>query len=41
MLTAHKNKGKYDLVDGQQRFTVMTLLGLFFNWKEFVLVGDS
>lgn len=32
MLTAtfDKNNGKYELVDGQQRFTVMTLLALTF-----------
>ncbi len=36
MLTAtfDKNNGKYELVDGQQRFTVMTLLALTFVFRK-------
>ncbi|MBQ4394225.1 MAG: DUF262 domain-containing protein [Paludibacteraceae bacterium] len=36
MLTCKQN-GKYlDLVDGQQRFTMMMLFGLHFGWSEFL-----
>jgi len=34
MLTAYKNNGKYDLVDGQQRFTVVMLMAIAFGWSE-------
>ncbi|HAH54374.1 MAG TPA: hypothetical protein DCM02_03580 [Flavobacterium sp.] len=39
MLTVYKNNNVLDLVDGQQRFTVMMLMGIAFNndnWKNFV-----
>lgn len=36
MLTANKqDNGTLDLVDGQQRFTVMMLLGIVFKWTDF------
>lgn len=43
MLTAKLVDGAYDLVDGQQRFTVSTLLGIvlqeyYTEWKNFLLV---
>lgn len=42
MLTVIPNQnGILQLVDGQQRFTVMMLLGITFGWKDFVRVGDS
>lgn len=36
MLTAHKPKDKvrYDLVDGQQRFTVLVLMGVALGWDK-------
>ena len=41
MLTAHKNtKGQLDLVDGQQRFTLLTLLAIAYGWNDFVCDGD-
>ena len=44
MLSCIDNKGKYDLIDGQQRFTVMTLIGIVLRqfypkWNEFILDG--
>ncbi|MFC0776592.1 DUF262 domain-containing protein [Flavobacterium sp. HJSW_4] len=39
MLTIFKNGGEQSLVDGQQRFTVLNLMGLAFDsedWKKFV-----
>jgi hypothetical protein len=43
MLTAFKGNGeeRYSLVDGQQRFTVLTLMGIVFGWKAFLTVGDN
>ncbi len=43
MLTAFKGNGetRYSLVDGQQRFTVLTLLGIVFEWKDFLKVGGD
>lgn len=41
MLTA-KETGKFkELVDGQQRFTAMVLLGLHFGWNDFLLASGS
>lgn len=44
MLSCINNKGKYDLIDGQQRFTVMTLMGIvlrqyYSRWNDFILEG--
>lgn len=37
MLTVHKGEdGRYDLVDGQQRFTVMVLMGIVCGWSAFL-----
>ncbi|MEO7309296.1 MAG: DUF262 domain-containing HNH endonuclease family protein [Chitinophagaceae bacterium] len=44
MLTAFKENEAYSLVDGQQRFTVLTLIAIVFDtdeWKSFVKVGDK
>lgn len=41
MLTAYRNGDKLELVDGQQRFTLITLMAIAFNWKEFVLLPNS
>ncbi len=41
MLTAYKKEGVYDLVDGQQRFTVLMLLGIAFGWNDFTKHGDK
>lgn len=41
MLTAIRGKDGYDLVDGQQRFTVMTLLGIVFGWTKFTIVNGK
>ena len=43
MLTTHikKDSKRFDLVDGQQRFTVMLLLAIAFNWKEFSLYENE
>lgn len=41
-VTKHKNddgKNMYDLVDGQQRFTVIMLMAIAFDWKD--LVGEK
>ncbi len=43
MLTSHIRNGgsEVELVDGQQRFTAMVLLGIYFGWGErFLMVGD-
>lgn len=41
MLTAHDCDGVYDLVDGQQRFTVMTLISVALGWRDFYLVDKE
>lgn len=43
MLTAYKNKnnGKYDLVDGQQRFTVIMLMAIAFGWNKLAKLEDD
>lgn len=43
MLTAFKANGeeRYSLVDGQQRFTVLILVGIVFGWKEFLTDADN
>jgi len=38
MLTAFKKNGIYDLVDGQQRFTVLMLIGVVFGWEDFLRI---
>lgn len=44
MLSCISNNGHYDLIDGQQRFTVMTLLGIvlrdyYTRWEDFLAEG--
>jgi hypothetical protein len=41
MLTAYKKSNGFDLVDGQQRFIVLMLLGIYFKWEEFLKIGDN
>lgn len=46
VLTTTNNSNRLDLVDGQQRFTVMVLMGIvmmkyFEDWKKFLLPGDE
>ncbi|MDC1107105.1 DUF262 domain-containing HNH endonuclease family protein [Prolixibacteraceae bacterium] len=41
MLTVYEKNGIYSLVDGQQRFTVLTLLSIYFEWKDFTLCNDK
>lgn len=42
MLTAKpQDDGTLDLVDGQQRFTVMMLLGEAFEWIDFTIIDNS
>lgn len=41
MITTMPHSSTQDLVDGQQRFTVMTLLGVFFGWEKFIKIGNS
>lgn len=41
MFTTKQENDIWDLVDGQQRFTVLMLLGIVFEWKNFLLVDDQ
>ena len=41
MLTTYKQKNGFDLVDGQQRFIVLMLMAIVFEWKEFLLVEND
>ena len=41
MLTTKELGNNKELVDGQQRFTAMVLLGIHFGWKEFLLVDNE
>ena len=44
MLTVYENNTVLDLVDGQQRFTVMMLMGIAFNndsWKNFICIKEQ
>lgn len=41
MLTAKETGESKELVDGQQRFTVMLLLGIHFGWNEFLQVDNE
>jgi len=41
MLTAFKQGDGFDLVDGQQRFTVLMLMGIAFGWTDFLRVGNN
>ena len=43
MLTVYKENAdaKYSLVDGQQRFTVLNLMAIIFEWKEFLKSNDE
>ena len=38
MLTAKESGHSKELVDGQQRFTAMVLLGIHFGWKQFLTI---
>jgi len=39
LFTVFQNEGEteYSLVDGQQRFTVLTLMGIAFGWRDFLV----
>lgn len=41
LTTIPSRNGLLQLVDGQQRFTVMMLLGITFGWRDFIRVGES
>lgn len=41
MFTTKQENDILDLVDGQQRFTVLMLLGIVFEWKDFLLVDNK
>lgn len=43
MLTTYRAKEneRYSLVDGQQRFTVLNLIGIVFNWTTFLTSNNS
>lgn len=41
VLTVFKKDQAYSLVDGQQRFTVLMLMGIAFGWKAFLLENDE
>ena len=41
MLTVKKTEKTMELVDGQQRFTAMFLLGIHLKWKEFLYVSTG
>jgi len=36
-----ESQGRYSLVDGQQRFTVLMLMGIALGWSEFLKVNDE
>lgn len=41
MLTVFNQDSRFDLVDGQQRFTVLMLMAIVFDWKNFRTVGGG
>ncbi len=41
MLTTKEMGNNKELVDGQQRFTAMVLLGIHFGWSDFLLVANE
>lgn len=41
MLTAKETGEDKELVDGQQRFTAMVLLGIYFKWDDFLSIKDK
>ena len=41
LTTIPSRNGLLQLVDGQQRFTVMMLLGITFGWRDFIRVGGA
>ena len=41
MLTAKETGNSKELVDGQQRFTVMVLLGIHFDWTDFLTASGQ
>lgn len=41
MLTVHTRNDRWDLVDGQQRFTVMTLISIALGWRDFYQIGHE
>lgn len=42
MLTSkHNSTGRFDLIDGQQRMTVLMLMGIVFHWDGFLRVAEK
>lgn len=41
MLTVKRTENSIELVDGQQRFTAMILLGVHFKWNDFLYVSTE
>lgn len=41
MLTVKRTESSIELVDGQQRFTAMILLGIHFKWNDFLYVSTE
>lgn len=41
MLTVKRTERSIELVDGQQRFTAMILLGIYFKWNNFLYVSTN
>ena len=42
MLTSKKNSnGRFDLIDGQQRMTVLMLMGIVFQWNSFLSIDGQ
>ena len=41
MLTSKSNGIFRDLVDGQQRFTAIMLLGIYFHWNDFLVIKND
>lgn len=41
MLTVKRAESSIELVDGQQRFTAMILLGIHFKWNDFLYLSTG
>ena len=41
MLTVKRTESSIELVDGQQRFTAMILLGIHFKWNDFLYLSTE
>lgn len=41
MLTVKRTESSIELVDGQQRFTAMILLGIHFKWNDFLYASTE